>query len=155
MARSGRRKTKWVDTQVTEFGIVGGPLINHQIILSEGVIEFSGGGEVTLTRVVGTISMKASAGAPIVDMGLWVAPAYTGLTLPGVLTEDFFQRSRMMATIFRWVDLADDTLHIEVDVRTQRKLGQGVQLLLSIENQSGAGNDAVFAFHLRSLLLLP
>ena len=109
----------------------------------------------TVTRIVGSINVKSTALNPIFNAMIWVNSSYVGAGLPIVFDADTFQRSRNMWSDFRSIKLTDDTYQVRVDIRTQRKLGQGVDLLLTIENSAVVTNTLEYTYHLRMLMLLP
>ena len=151
MANAAKRRTVWKDA-IAETGALAATTVSGEILLAESDIEGLGSG-VTVTRVVGSISLSYAAGvANVVSGMLWVAPVYSGATTPS-LSIDTFERNRTMWTFQRVIDLADDTTLIMVDVRTQRKLGSGVALELILDNK--AANALTYSYHLRSLVLLP
>jgi len=156
MAR--RRRFQWIDALVSSPIAVAGAAapgtISNQTIISEVELENVGGGA-TMMRVVGDIILRATAGNPVFTYALWVFPAYVGSVQPTDWDNDTFQRADMLGTWTVQAPVADRISIVRVDLRTKRKLGQGVQVQLAIQNHSIAGNDASIAFHLRSLLLLP
>ena len=153
MAHGGtKRRTVWKDS-ISPAQTLAATTITEEVLLAESDIEALGSG-VTVTRIVGTLSISAVAGATnIVAAAVWLTPAYSGRGIPSALSIDFFERSRTMWTLQRMIDLADDTTHVPIDIRTQRKLGSGVSLDMIVENKSA--NVITFAYHLRCLVLLP
>ena len=157
MAR--RRKFQWVDAIVaTPVALVGaaapGTLVSSTII-TENELENVGGGA-TLMRVVGQIITGELQNKPVVTHTLFVFENYVGSALPADWDNDTFQRAGVLGT---WMVFPGSntllTVSTEVDLRTKRKLGQGVTVLLHSQNHAIANQDAEFVFHLRCLLLLP
>ena len=125
--------------------------IVDQVILAEADIE--GLGDVTISRIVGQFSYSFSAGTTNnVKAVIWVSPTWAGIVRPAAWVADAFERQRVMWTHHGLQDLADDTRHIELDIRTKRKASSGVELTMSIENTSG--NLMTFALHTRVLVAL-
>jgi len=154
MARS-RRRSIWLDQfTVVEQVISGGSGAVNDELVTSSVIEGLGG-NATIIRIVGTVSLRSLTARPTVLGFIWVAPSYASATLPTIVATDEIARMRTMWTVYRNMDLADDTVHIPIDIRTQRKLGQGVRVVFSYQNLSMAGNDASVSYHFRSLILLP
>jgi len=152
-----RRRTQWIDaiqsTSVVLAGAAAPGTIIEVSLLTEAEIENLGGG-VTLLKVIGDVVTQRIAGAPIVTHTLYVRQQYAGAVGVGDWTNDEFQRLAMLGT---WLSApgANDIDRINIDLRTKRKLGQGVALVFSTQNHSLAGTDANYAFHLRALLALP
>ena len=155
---SRKRRYQWIDAiQATEIAVVGaaapGTIVNTGIVL-ETELENVGGGA-TLIRVVGDIWMRTLLGVPIATFSLYLQEAYAGAIAPTDWDTDTFQRRDMLGT-WMLTAIAGQTLgHVAVDLRTKRKMGQGVALDLAAQNHSIAGQDMRFVFHLRALLLLP
>ena len=157
MAR-GRRRFQWIDAiQTTEVVLNGaaapGTIIN-ETILSEAELENVGGGG-TLIRVVGDIQVKRTLGTPVITASLFVREAYAGSVSPSDWTADTFQRRDMLGTWMFGGNVNTAAMYRVIDLRTKRKLGQGVDVLLAFQNHSVAGSDATYWFHLRALLMLP
>ena len=157
MAR--RRRYQWVDAaEFTPIAIAGaaapGTLVQNTIIL-ESELENVGGGA-TLIRVVGEIITGEVLGKPVVSHTLFVFNNYAGAALPVDWDNDVFQRSDVLGT---WTHFPGSntlfTVQERIDLRTKRKLGQGVSVILHSQNHAIAAQDAEFVFHLRCLLLLP
>ena len=158
MARS-KRQTQWIDTIQSAVQSIAGAVapgtIDSNVMILESEAENVGGGG-TVSRIVGDIWVARTAGAPVVTATVMVFDTYVGAALPTDWDNDTFQRRAVMWTAM-WVlnSTTDGFQRRTLDVRTKRKLGQGQRLTLEIQNHGTAGNDAQFAFHLRSLLLLP
>ena len=157
---ASRRRYQWIDAIVSsETALVGaaapGTIIEDAIVL-ESELENIGGGA-TLMRVVGDIWIRRTAGtAPIVSHTLFVAQQFVGIVQPTDWVGDTFQNKMVLGTWLSMVGSTDGlTVHHRVDLRTKRKLGQGVAVLLASQNHSIATNDTAYVFHLRCLLLLP
>ena len=154
MARRKPRRTQWIDAIINVSVVqIGGPTISSHVIVSEAEIE-NLGGAATITRVVGSINVRSILLDTIFSAMIWVNSSFVGAGLPIVLDADIFQRSRNMWSDYKWQAVGDDTYKREVDIRTQRKLGQGVDVLLTVENANVVGNTLEFVYHLRMLLLL-
>ena len=152
MAQPSKRRTVWKDA-IAPANTLAATTVVEEILLAEADIESLGSG-VTVTRIVGSLSLHFAAGVTnVVAAAIWVRPTYLGAAAPTSLNIDFFERSRTMWTMQRMIDPADDTTLVPIDIRTQRKLGSGVELDLVIENKSA--QIVTFAYHLRSLVLLP
>ena len=150
MARTAKRKTFWSDLLIGETTVAGLGEVN-EVLLAESNIENHSG--VTVTRIVGDISLKYFGGTTnVVDLVFWLAPAYAGVALIAGWNSDDFERMRVMWVGRRMIDLADDTHHISVDVKTQCKTGQGTQLLFTLDNKSA--NTLTYSAHLRTLSLI-
>jgi len=155
-----RRRTQWIDSiEANEFAIDGaaapGTIVNTPIV-SEAEFENLGGGG-TLIRVIGDIFTRRTQGvAPVFTHTLFLSQEFVGSSAsPTDWVEDSFQRMSMLGT---WLGMvATDALlyRLTVDLRTKRKVMQGVRLILSSQNHSVATNDVAVAFHLRALILLP
>ena len=152
-----RRKTRWfanVQTGVINANGAAAPgTVVDTITLGEALIEdtFSGA---TIIRTVGDIWIRASAGVPVMTAVLWFAPTYLGSVNPTDWVEDTVERSSVMMS---WMVLATtaEMAHIFVDVRSKRKLEPGVNLTLSVQNHSLAGDDARITWFLKHLILMP
>jgi len=132
---------------------ITGLTISNDTILSETEIEDQWSTGATITRIVGDLSIRYATGTTnIIHGAIWLAPTYAGGTLPTLLNADFYERQQVMWTFLRMIDLADDTVHIKIDIRTKRKAQGGKFLLLTIANESA--NDATFSWHIRTLGLL-
>ena len=158
MAR--RRKFQWIDAiQSTLFNVVGaaapGTVVSNAIV-AETEVENVGGGA-TLMRVVGDIFWRSTAGTPVATATLFLFQPYLGAARPTDWDNDTFQRATVLGTwMAATVTGGSETMtHTRIDLGTKRKLTQGMELDLEIQNHSTAGNDFAVAFHLRALLLLP
>ena len=150
MANTRKRKTVWKDVVIDNQAIAGATILNLTI-LSE--IDIEGLGDVTVSRIVGQLSFAYAVGTRnTLKSVIWVSPTWAGVTLPVAWIADAFERSRVMWTMHAMQDLADDTRHIELDIRTKRKLSSGVELTMTLENT--AANIVDFALHTRVLLAL-
>jgi len=148
---STRRRTVWKDSIIAN-GALAGTTVVANPLLAETDIEGLGSG-VTVTRIVGDLFLTYAVGvANVISGAIWVTPQFGGVGVPALVI-DFFERSRVMWTMQRQIDLADDTTRVPIDIRTQRKLGSGVALDLVLDNKSV--NALTFSFHLRALVLLP
>ena len=157
MAR--RRKFQWIDNLNTAPIVVAAGAVSTTTQITEAELENLGGG-VTLMRVVGDIiplcSTVATNGA--VTFALFTFEQYTGSVAPTDWSlNDTYQGRRLLGT---WLWRADQLANragvprsIHVDLRTKRKLGQGIAVSLAVENHASQPID--FVAHLRLLLLLP
>ncbi len=153
-----RRRTQWVDalnpTLVTVNGAAAPGTISEAFIISEAELE-NLGGMATATRIVGSINFVHLLGIPVLTAVLYLRQEYAGVVSPVDWTQDVYQRMGVMWTMQRTYSVgASDAMHVNVDIRTQRKIGQGRSLTLAVQNHAIAGNNAAFTFHLRALLLL-
>ena len=158
MAR-GRRRTQWVDAILSDVTTIAGAAapgtLVEQSIVTEVEMENIGGGA-TVIRIIGDIWTLQSAGAPVVTHTLYLRQEYQGVTSVSDWVNDAFQRTEVMATWMVALDSGSSQAHhTMVDIRSKRKLRQGISLLLSSQNHRIAGHDATYLFHLRCLLLLP
>ncbi len=157
MARS-RRRTQWIDaiqtTSVTLSGAAAPGTVLDTTMISEAEMENVGGGA-TLLRTIGDIWTTRVAGSPVVTHTLFLAQNFPGAVGIADWDQDAFQREQMLATWLVTPVQNPNALRTMVDIRSKRKLTQGVTLQLSSQNHSVVGNDVVFAFHLRFLILLP
>ena len=145
-----KRKVVWKDALIA-VSTIAANTINNDVLLAEADVENLG--DVTLTRIVGSLQCSFAAGATNAIRGvIWVAPTFTGVGNPTALDTTFYERSRVMWTWDDMVDVADETRRIQFDIRTQRKLSSGVQVELLIHNLGG--NVMTYNFHIRSLLKL-
>ncbi len=157
MAR--RRRTQWIDAintgPITVLGAIAPGTLNEETMVSEGEMENIGGGA-TLIRTVGEIWTLQSVGAPAFTHTLFLAQNFVGATFPADWDADAFQRQQVLGT---WMGLLDAgsnrSYRHSIDLRSKRKLTQGLSLTLSTQNHRTAGHDLQYAFHLRMLLLLP
>ena len=157
MAR--RRKTQWIDGLVTSNVAVAGAAAPGTVVdttmLAEAELENIGGGG-TLIRVVGDLIFRRTAGAPVVTAVLFVAQNYVGAVNPTDWDVDAFQREENLGS---WMSAGMDTTlswdRHHIDLRTKRKLTQGVTVQLAVQNHSVAANDLNFNCHFRFLILLP
>jgi len=151
-----KRKTQWIDTvNSTANSLVGaaapGTIVN-EVILSENELENVPNS--TLIRVVGNLIFARSAGTPVITAALWLAPNYSGVALPTDWDNDTFQRGSVLWTTMFMDTVGSTTVNHHLDIRSKRRMTQGMDLNLSIQNHSLAGNTVLFSFHLRCLLLL-
>jgi len=157
MARDRKRRTQWIDTvQTVAIGIVGAAdpgTVSNRVIVAESELE-NLGGMATITRVVGTLLVASSAGFPLVSWVIWTTSSEVSSVRPTDWVQDTYQRQAVMATGMVQPSSENPVIHIAFDVRSQRKIGQGRQLELTLQNHSIASNDANFTFHTRVLLLL-
>ncbi len=145
-----RRKTVWKDT-VVDNATLAATTIADTVILPETTIESLG--DVTITRVVGELSLNFAVGATnTVKAAIWIAPAFGGATTPATWNADAFERQRIMWTMHRMMGVLDDTMLVHIDIRSKRKVTSGVDFILSLENTSA--NVLSFAFHMRVLAML-
>ena len=157
---ASRRRYQWIDAIVTtEVALVGaaapGTIIEEAILLETELENIGGGG--TLIRVVGDIWARRTQGtAPILTSTLFVAQQHVGVVQPTDWVQDTFQNKFVLGTWLGMVGSTDAlTVHFKVDLRTKRKLGQGVAVFMAMQNHSLANQDIAYVFHLRCLLLLP
>ncbi len=155
-----RRKTQWIDNIATAAQSVSSGSVTNSTEISEAEIENVGGGA-TLIRVVGDICPVTTSTATTgsVTFALWLFAQYTGAVAPTLAAwalNDTYQRKYLLGT-WMWrpagVVGAGIPRSLHIDLRTKRKLGQGLALTLSIGNHTGASMS--FTSHLRYLLLLP
>ncbi len=157
---SRRRRYQWIDAiQTTAVALVGAAApgtVSDQTIIGEAELENIGGGA-TLLRVVGDIWLRRTQGtAPVVTGTLFNLQGYGSAVAPIDWQQDEFQRTANLGSWLWMVGSTDAlTIHQSIDLRTKRKLGQGILTVLAMQNHSIATNDAEFVFHLRCLLLLP
>ena len=155
MAR--KRRTQWIDSLATsEIAVAGAAApgtINEQVLVDEAEIE-NVGGAATVTRIVGSITLQRTLGSPVLSIAIWLGSAFVGAANPTDWDQDTYQRSRVLWTYQTLLTTDPANRQLTVDIRTQRKLGQGVALQMSVQNHSIANHNAEFTFHLRSLLLL-
>ena len=156
MART-RRQTQWIDASSTSLvalaGAVAPGTIVNETIISEG--EFENLGKLTVTRIVGEIWISRTAGSPVVTATLLTLENYPGAVFPVDYTPDVWQRpNNMWSAMWHGTSATDGPMKIPVDVRSQRKMGQGHILILAMQNHSIAGQDAQYTFHLRALVKL-
>ena len=145
-----KRKVLWKDALIA-VSTIAANTINNDVLLGEADIENLG--DVTLTRIVGSITYNYPAGANNALRGaIWVSPSFTGVGNPTILDTTFFERSRVMWTLDDMVNVTDETRRLHIDIRTQRKLSSGVQLDLLLHNISA--QIMTYSFHLRCLLKL-
>ena len=153
-----RRRTRWYDAlrsdALVQSGAVPPGTITNEGLVTETELENELAGA-TLIRIVGSIICTRNAGQPITTAAVWMAPTYLGAVLPSDWTNDTFSRPGVMHTeIWLSASGADVQDRRMIDIRTQRKVEPGKQLLLSLQNHSIAGNDNRIAYHLRMLFLL-
>ena len=158
MAR--RRRAQWIDAIDTTFnntvlaGAAAPGTIVNTTILSEAELENIGGGG-TLIRTIGEIIVRRTAGAPVITCALFMAQNFTGAVAPTDWDADTFQREQQLGS---WMVAADSTLsfvRLAIDLRSKRKLTQGMTMQLAAQNHAVAANDASLIYHLRCLVLLP
>ncbi len=157
---SRRRRYQWIDaiqtSAITLNGAAAPGTVSDQTIIGEAELENIGGGA-TLMRVVGDIWVRRLAGtAPIVTATLFNLQGYGSAVAPADWQQDEFQRTANLGSWLWMVGSTDGlTVHQSIDLRTKRKLGQGILTVLAVQNHSVAGENVSFVFHLRCLLLLP
>ncbi len=150
MAHARKRKTVWED-EVVDNTTVAAASILDTVILPEARIETLG--DVTVTRIIGELSLSFTVGnVNTVKAAIWIAAAYGGSTTPSDWNADAFQRTRVMWMMHRMLRLTDDTMLVEIDIRTKRKMSSGVELLFSLENTSA--NLLSASLHIRTLMAL-
>ena len=151
---ANRRKTVWKDAIVEPTAIPINSIDNNEILSEPDIEEHAQGS--TLTRIVGTINLKMNQLALTftnISGAIYIFNTYAGAAFPTIWIIDTFERVNTMWTLQAQLATGDDTLRIPIDIRTQRKLGSGIQVMLSIQNFS-VQDSCVFSFHLRSLLKL-
>ena len=154
-----RRRTQWIDIIASDLATIAGAaapgtIVQTNVLLESELEELHGGA--TLIRIIGDIWTVQSAGAPVITHSLLMLQNYTGAVAPTDWANDEFQRHEMIGT---WMIVMDSgstiAHHTMVDLRSKRKMRQGMALTLQSQNHRVAGHDATFALHLRCLLLLP
>ena len=153
-----RRRTQWIDAIQSSFVVLAGAVAPGTVIetslLTEAEIENLGGG-LTLLKVIGDIVAVRTAGTPVLTFTLYFRQQYAGAVGVPDWDNDAFQRKAMVGTWMTTVQVQDATARLPIDLRSKRKIGQGVSLVLAAQNHSAAANDANYAFHLRALVALP
>ncbi len=152
-----KRKWQWIDNIESALISVGATSIVNTTQVSEAEIE-NLGGAMTLTRVVGTICPVAgSTPSARLSYALHVLQSYAGAVAPTSWVNDTFQRLDMLGCWW-WTGAGVASgpgipRAIHVDLRTKRKIGQGVQIELAVENFGGF--TCTYTSHLRFLMQLP
>jgi len=154
-----KRRYQWIDSISTDYFVVNGAAapgtISQVNSISEAEIE-NVGGAMTLIRTVGQILIQELLGVPVVTATLFLQAGFVGSTAPTDWVQDTFQRMNVLGTWLVGTGSNTNFVHtINVDLRTKRKLGQGVSLDLAIQNHSVATNNISYAYHLRHLVMLP
>jgi len=155
---ASRRRYQWIDAIVaTEISLLGaaapGTIVN-QTLVAEAELENIGGGG-TLIRIVGDVYMRVALGNPVVTFSIFLAQQFAGAVQPTDWGNDEFQRKQYLGGKMLMGLQGNENGHWSVDLRTKRKLTQGIAMDVGIQNHATAGNDARVAFHLRMLVLLP
>ena len=153
-----KRRYQWIDSVVsTEVAVAGaaapGTVVSTGVVLEQELENIGGGA--TLIRVVGDLWLRNNAGVTVTTQTLYILQAFVGGVSPTDWTNDTFQRKDMLGTWMTYMTAAEPVVHHKIDLRTKRKVGQGVAIDLATQNHSLGGNDISFVFHLRALLLLP
>ena len=154
---ANKRRTQWIDAiQATAIAVNGAAApgtINEQAILTEGELENLGGGA-TLLRLVGDIWIRSSAGNSVITTSFYLNQQYAGAASVADWNQDAYQRLAYLGGYMTEATVGL-TQRVMVDLRTKRKMGQGIALTMAFQNHNIGGNDARVIFHVRALLMLP
>ena len=152
-----RRRFQWIDNiEQDVLSIAAGAVLNTDQV-SEAEIE-NLGGAMTLTRVVGSITpLSGATPTARFSLALFVFNTYVGAVPPTDWVNDTFQRSNLLGAWW-WSSAgvasgAGIPRSFQIDLRTKRKLGQGVKIVLAVQNHGGA--TGTYTSHFRFLMQLP